>query len=731
MGDKYTKPNMFPLLQTLDILIRSAVAIPDDDDDEDEDEDAEFDDDSDNDSVESELRATKAFSKLETKSKVSLIDLPQTLTPFALASMKSSSNRLELPRRDLALILTKKFFQTLFEESSLNIKEIEQSVPYSYLSMNLEINCVQRLSIPKISILKNIVCHLAFNNIDCTRLICEISGHMFEDRKADEFLLALEALLSVIQINDAYVENRIETVMNALITGINCNLKYEKESITIINGITSVLKNRTKGVSGTMAEASLHKWIMECIESEPLDWFRRQNTTGEVRHCIIGLLQSLLPVDQETITVSDEYKKKIIESSNFHKHDVNMTNENYESKSTSYASKTKVDHDVIVIGVVNNNDSKKGNEAESIITKWNQATNQSFNPKYSDSNKTPHYSSSVPYLSGKVVKKRLFFSLINIFDIVSKAIRTQASRSSAKFENRNAQPNSSMHNSVNHNAAEKFIDSSILATYFETLGSCLTGDDYEKGLLLQRHGGINERLASLLWEIDEEGRAEQRPSADIVKGEIIKLYEKMIKLHSSVGEEIALNFSLPMELPIDVDSVEKCDIDKSDKKESPGFSHDKILKKKKSGKRLIGATNESNSNDNDRKSKEARIEEIEDYRENKVDSVSKLLEIYVTSLRENMSYNVKYMSHYYSLLLLIAEEHDSFRRRILSHNNWRWALKAFVIAKNEQDYNALTRIIFEGTMKFIRDKEFRTLLGKLYLVIKYNYSSSFQFFSDV
>jgi len=94
-----------------------------------------------------------------------------------------------------------------------------------------------------------------------------------------------------------------------------------------------------------------------------------------------------------------------------------------------------------------------------------------------------------------------------------------------------------------------------------------------------------------------------------------------------------------------------------------------------------------------------------------VDHVSKLLEIYVTSIKENEIYNAKYMTHYYSLLLRLADRHETFKRGLLDHNNWRWSLRAFVLGTTGLDEGPLHDIILGGTMRYIQEDEpFRCIM---------------------
>ena len=58
---------------------------------------------------------------------------------------------------------------------------------------------------------------------------------------------------------------------------------------------------------------------------------------------------------------------------------------------------------------------------------------------------------------------------------------------------------------------------------------------------------------------------------------------------------------------------------------------------------------------------------------------TKMLEMYVTNSPSNADYNDRYMAHYYNILLRLADCNEDFCHAMLSHDNWRWALKSFVL----------------------------------------------------
>jgi len=732
MGDKYTKPNLSFLFSILNTLIRSAVAIPEEDS-SDNDEDSSDDDFDDSEDDTESMPIKQRPLPMTDQGEKNMLSNPPTLSSNALEYFNFSRIRYELPRRDLSLISTKQFLKALLEESSIPGRESESTY----------IKAQKATQVPQENIVTSIVCHICFNNMDLTKLVCEITRSFLEDRKADEFFLALETLLSILKINDECITHRIHLVMDTLAAGIVHNLTYEKESTVIINGLKDVLDSRIKGIKGSLAEVSLHRRIMDCLENDIFDWFSRENTSGEVRQSIIFLMQSLLPKqdwDDEAETISSKLSPEVLESdmtlqSKLEPYGKSKSNpiaiDSYESDSSpetkinesSHQSKSKCDEDVVVLGVVRNSqslrvstDSKKLGSKKGILSHSKKSVEilggSMTISKKNDINQSRD-SSLFPYASPKEVKKELFHNLIDMFGIVSDALQSQASQRSSKVSSRNSYSSNSIHGHFSQGGSTAFVDSSAFAVYFETLRLCLTGAEYEKKALQHQNVGFHGRLMSLLWKIDEEGRAEQRPSADIAKGEIIKLYRRMMELHRCLGKELIRNFDCTREVLINIDDETSQTKLGSGNYTEQCYGDDAEKNSNKLKKRRMNFPDDTRKA-KDKKCKQIKKKEPPDHPEDEIDSTSKLLEIYVTSMKDNESYNAKYMHHYYELLMLLANRHNDFKRKMLDHNNWRWSLKAFVLGSSGQSFGLLTETIFEGTIKYVQeDENFRNLIGKL------------------
>ena len=212
-----------------------------------------------------------------------------------------------------------------------------------------------------------------------------------------------------------------------------------------------------------------------------------------------------------------------------------------------------------------------------------------------------------------------------------------------------------------------FVDTRAFSSYFETLRMCLVGAEYEKAFFLDQFHGINKELAHLLWKIDEEGRRNKRPYEDIAKGELIALFGLILELYPEAGQELISDF------------VQK----------------------------RVGSDIECIDVDND-------VIQVITKRSEEDDSnhVSKLLELYVTANnRSNKWYNDTYMSRYYIILVLLAERHDIFRRKLLDHENWRWALRVFVLGETGSDSGPIFQVLLEKSKKFaFVDEKFRISL---------------------
>ena len=97
------------------------------------------------------------------------------------------------------------------------------------------------------------------------------------------------------------------------------------------------------------------------------------------------------------------------------------------------------------------------------------------------------------------------------------------------------------HNAIVNTSPFGIIDTTMCSEHLKSLRLCLNGSKCEEKLMLHMHNVIHRRLVCLLWKVDEEGRAEQKPSTDITKGKLITLCESIAKHHPDAGSELLRN----------------------------------------------------------------------------------------------------------------------------------------------------------------------------------------------
>lgn len=766
MGDKYVKPNFYFLLLLVDVLVRSAVVLPEDDEDDDDESACSNDGNlvassiSPVPSAEQEIQpqSNMATTPPKASSVFTTLSLPLTLTSDAKISFKSQSFRYILPRRDAALISTKKFLQTLLEEQPKRIPYDNTTVSSNATnvtssshshggiitipSRNSKENTPSHFP-PFAHVVKNILCHICHDNLETSKLLVNICQRLFEDRKADEFSLALKALLSILYVNDKFISERTDLVIETLVLGITSNLKYAKECSVILDGLATFLSERTRGEKGTNAEVKIHNWMMENLGQQFMDqWFCRPSTLPEVRQSIISVIKSLLPLEDKkaqtvdatgTVSCDEAEVIHLVHKSNevlantpkrkrnspylysnmLPKNDKENRQEGddiFSSKEKGQskqklppikvgswqqslvqqpAQDTNDDSDgVFVLGTVNNNQQQLYDPSDAVKLNGHPSSTTAKDPslfdfqlnqQHDDASNAHHENDFnspvlVPYYDAKQVKKILFTHLINIFPDVCDALKSQALLGSCnkstthttRHHNPTVVPTANNHyphhnhNAVGVSSSSGVVDTTIYSEYFEALRLCLNGAKYEEEVILNRHHGIHRQLASLLWKIDEEGRGEQRPSADIAKGELIILYESIMKFHPDAGSELLKNFGLDTASEDDGNTravLEKPDVDmnandgkcvvaetnKDINDDSSGNGEvDSVqpseIQQQQPRKKLKRTRDGIHPRNNSKYLPSTPLGEPEN-EDDGMDHVSKLLEIYVTSMRCNESYN--------------------------------------------------------------------------------------------
>ena len=190
----------------------------------------------------------------------------------------------------------------------------------------------------------------------------------------------------------------------------------------------------------------------------------------------------------------------------------------------------------------------------------------------------------------------------------------------------------------------KLVDTSAFYEYFSVLRECLTGRNAQKRLRLDKQWtqDITEFVLQAFWKIDDGGRNQHRSPADILKGEMIIFFETLATL-----------------------------------------DYDKFVQALLNDTYQVSQDAESNSSS---------------------DPIIKMMEIYVTS-KSNHDYNETYMMHFYSLLAILAEKNVRILKTMLDHDNWKWALRSFVLNQNIAKPGHLYDVLLRNTIKYVSHNE--------------------------
>lgn len=271
------------------------------------------------------------------------------------------------------------------------------------------------------------------------------------------------------------------------------------------------------------------------------------------------------------------------------------------------------------------------------------------------------------YLDEEDIKEKTFSILKRIFDTICETVATQSTRTA---RTKSGGITMQGRNRFSNGFEGFIVDSAAFFEYFEALRICLSGSKVQEQICNDKDWifEVSSVLLRSLWKIDDEGRMEKRPSTDTTKGEIILLIELLLELDPNQCIRALQN-------------------DARDPSSPSSAKH----------------------------AKETNII-VHDNRIASTDNTTKMLEMYVTNSASNADYNDRYMAHYYSILLRLAECNTDFCHAMLSHDNWRWALKSFVLSHTSSDSGKLYSVILNGTLKYVgenvkfREAIFRQLL---------------------
>ncbi len=258
ISGKNNRPNSFPLLYLLSVLIRSGSCS----------------DDSDFDVSDSESSTDDQDYTPKTKTNVVFNNV--YLTKNCVKSREHEGRSFELPRRDTYFVSRRDLLESMLNEMSHHDTKLEQQSSENDI----------------VGVVSDITCHLCFNDLDKTLVICALAKRIIQDRKVDEYATALKALTSLIHIQDRYLNQRIQSVTSSIFEGIVVNSEYEKELMFLLGALHDELLNRTSGPRGFDYEVCFHGIIFEKLEF--LVSLFGQNIAYSAKHKILGIVESLL-----------------------------------------------------------------------------------------------------------------------------------------------------------------------------------------------------------------------------------------------------------------------------------------------------------------------------------------------------------------------------------------------------------------------------------------------------
>jgi hypothetical protein len=585
MGDRDKRPNFLPLLSLLSTLIRSGNL-------QDESNFDVSDSDSDSSMGEKDGLGGSNLSAYSVSNKL--------LTKACLEACHSSNMIYELPRRDSYFVGRREFLETMLNEVASQNTNKNQLFHRNALAQTVG----------------EIVCHICSDNLEKTLTICALALRVIKDRKAHESAIAVQVLTSLLHIRDKHFCQRIKSATTSIFEGLDANSEYEKELLLLLGALHDELLHRSSDKKGPEEEVCFYGIILENLD-KIISLFG-QNVTDSVKHKILGLVRSLLPIRKATLSFG-----------------------NSKSRSEKMILLAYSGYSLQGLNYLESEESKERHKLSNNVT--------SQNPRDEDK--------MMNYLDEETIKDKIFIALKDLHMSVADAITVQCS----KARNDYFVPQGH-HGILNHS---QLVESSTFFEYFTALRECLTGPGTERRLSRDGHWihDITEYLLPAFWKIDNGGRNQNRSPADILKGEMIVFFEHLAGLDPTQFINAILDGSIYSS--------------------SSGNA----------AQPLNIATSKTVS-----------------------DPITKMMEVFITS-NNNFDYNNTYMAHFYSLLALLADNNEQFYKAVLNHENWRWALRAFVLNQNVAKSGRLYDVILRNTLKYVEDDEkfrkviFKTLVG--------------------
>ena len=266
MGNRSSKPNFVPLFSLLNMLTRS-VHVPFDDDCDISDSDSDSD----------------TCTDLVTKNYSS-----PYLTDHAVDAMANVVYK--LPTRDARTLRSKELIEKMLSERSLPQKSHE-----AWQSLKL--------------VVTQFVKSICLYNQETSACVCTVAGKVIADKKADEAELAVATLFSIIHIEDHLWQNRLHSVMDVVLKGIEANAEFEKEISLLLDTLIIETASRNRGEVGLEVEVKFHSLLLEKLED--IVTLIEQNASNRVKQKLFALMKVMLPL-RDTISTSTNLKQKSI-----------------------------------------------------------------------------------------------------------------------------------------------------------------------------------------------------------------------------------------------------------------------------------------------------------------------------------------------------------------------------------------------------------------------------------
>jgi len=316
--------------------------------------------------------------------------------------------------------------------------------------------------------ISDFACHLCFDNIDASKAVCSAVETIIKEKKSDQAGLSAKVLMALLHINDRRQESRIDSVASTIFNGIHANIEYEKELCLLLDTIIIEVASRSLGEEGFEGEVQFYNLMVDILEQ--LAILIEPNSSCQVKHRFFSLLKAMLPT-QDRIPTTQMY-----------------LDSNAGLVQISYSGRGLLCHTQI----------------EEEISKKKKETGK-----------------TVPYGFVETVKDKIFDLLTGLYLSVNECITSKGTSNviSKVFI-------------VNQDITAAISACAAYSEYFMAMRQCLEG---AQGLrrALQDPTWIktfSEAMLPSFGSIDQDDRRSKRYHIDILKGEMILLFERLVQL---------------------------------------------------------------------------------------------------------------------------------------------------------------------------------------------------------